>query len=87
MVKTARFDLVGEVARSWSEETGETVTRATASVIVDRMCQAFVDVMEFEGVEYAVSRQPEVARHLMWRWTGNDGRVLRAECLRQGIAQ
>lgn len=77
-MSTAKFDLVGEVRRSYAEETGAPITRGTASVIVDQMCDAFVHQAEGAGIDYAVAAQPDVARYLAYRWKGDDGRKLRA---------
>lgn len=74
---TSRFDLIGQVRRSIADETGEKVSRAAASVWVDRMCDAFVQKWEGVGPAYAVADSPDVARHLAHRWKGEDGKRLR----------
>lgn len=72
-----RFDLVGEVRRSIEIETGEKTPRYVAEVWVDRMCYSFCESFASEP-EYAVRCSPGVARHLAFRWKGEDGRRLRA---------
>lgn len=79
-----RFDLVGEVRRSIEEETGERTPRFVAEVWVDRMCISFSEAFAFEP-QYAVRAQPDVARHLAFRWRGDDGRKLRAAMREAGL--
>jgi hypothetical protein len=79
-----RFDLVGIVRRDIEENTGERTPRFVAEVWVDRMCYSFSEAFAAEP-EYAVRQNPDVARHLAYRWRGDEGRKLRAVMREAGL--
>lgn len=77
MDKVGARGIRGEIRDEWKSETGEDPGQIGASVILDRLCDAFVMNVEGVGVGYAVKQDPRIATYLLSVWRGSARRELK----------
>jgi hypothetical protein len=75
---TSQREAVRNIRAEWLEETGHDPGKVGAEVILDNLAEAFLHKWEGAGPKYAVEADPGTARYLAHRWTGEDGKRLRA---------
>lgn len=77
-------EFAGQVRDEWSRESGQQITWTHAWSIVEKLCDAFVHLVEGAGLETAVRQQPETAEYLLNFWKGEERQILKAALIKEG---